>query len=198
MTHSEDKQTPTERAASDLAYVRDAIERQQRFVGERLPPWFAAVTGIYLAGSAGMRDFVGPDMARYAVLGGAFLLATIYAAFVARATKGVSKCAERGNTWRMFVPWMGIFVGFALLGIAKAPLELSVDQLRVIFLAIFATGAITIGNLGFRIMQGMGIGAIGAILGFLFVPAYAGLVAGTSLGLGLYLGALVDHRSQAG
>lgn len=195
MTAPEDQQSPAERAAKDLAYVREAIERQQRFVGERLPLWLAASAGIGLAIALSMKDFFDPMLAKYSLLGVAALLATIVS-LKGRGKKKKADCQVAG--WRMFVPWLGMFAGFAMLGIVKGQLGLSGDEMRIIFLLVFATGAISVGNMGLLVMRGMGLGAIAAMLGFMFVPAYAGSIAGLGLGLGLYLGTLADHRQQTG
>lgn len=193
----DDQDITVEKAARDLAFVRDAIERQQGFIAESLPPWFAAMAGAWLFVALAMRDIVSPEVAQYAVMGGAALLAVIASRSFGKGRKRGKECRAGGRGWRMLVPWIGMFAGFALLAIAKGPLELSGDPMRIIFLMVFATSAISVGSMGLLIMRGMGAGAAIAALGFLFAPDWAYPIAGASLGLGLYLGALADHRQHA-
>ena len=127
--------TPEE-AHEDLAYVREAIEYQRRFVCEYLPPSLAALTALYLLAVVGSRFYLdeatGDMVGTYSTLAMVFIFV---ARGVYRARKKPSQIARRSISKRarmkMVMPILVMMAAILVLGVARSELGLIGDQFRI-------------------------------------------------------------------
>ncbi len=196
MTESEDQQTPAERAANDLAYVREAIEYQRRIVGQHLPPSMAALVALYLLVAVGSRyyldDPLGDMVGKYSTL----IMIFIYVTFEHfNKRKKAAQCDSRRISARalrkMILPALGMFASILVLVLARSELGLIGDPFRVAGLLVVGVTMLNIGANSTATATALGLGMLGGALAIVYGQY---MLLGASLAGAILIGSWIDHK----
>jgi len=188
----------------DLAFVRRAVERQQRLRHVVLPWWFAALIGVSILlrcigidHSPALHRFVreNPPLT---------FLAPVWLFHIWRQRRKLGAgdvpqdayAPTKSDVWAFASPWLVLLLGFGLLALVGLHTEIP-DPLQVRFVVLLA--GLTALHAGFGGATGLlyvGVALELGLLALVFLSQNTWTVFGSLLLVGLVLGALHEERAS--
>jgi len=198
----------TGKVEQDLAYVRAVVDRQRQLICEAVPIWFAALVGLYLAGSSVLRDLadrgaVSPDAREWFGNIGLGVLLVLLFGLVRRKRRrdgrGYGPRLPSREKWHIILPWLAFIAAVLLFAALGSASGLDKAVLRPFFFAMTALAFTIIGLSSIYTVLGFGLGMAVGTIAFAFLNlAFPFSAFGICAGLGLVIGAYADQRRVRG
>jgi len=188
----------------DLAFVRRAVERQQRLRRVVLPWWFAALIGVsVLLRCIGIDH--SPALHRFVRENPPLVfLAPLWFLHIWRQRRKLGAgdapadayAPTKSDVWAFVSPWMVLLLGFGLLAIIGLRIEIP-DPLQTRFVVLLAgLTAMHVGLSGATGLLYIGVALELGLLALVFLGQNTWTVFGSLLLAGLVLGALHEERAS--
>jgi hypothetical protein len=188
----------------DLAFVRRAVERQQRLRHVVLPWWFAGLIGVSILlrcigidHSPGLYRFVreNPPLT--------FLVPLwFFHIWRQRRKLGAGDAPQdafaptRADVWAFVSPWLVLLLGFGLLAAIGSRIEIPSPLQAQLLILLAGLTALHAGLAGATGLLYIGVALELGLLAFVFLSQNTHTVFGVLLLVGLVLGALHEERAS--
>lgn len=189
----------------DLAFVRRAVERQQRLRRVLLPWWFAALIGasvllrcIGADHSPGLHRFVreNPPLTILAPLW-VFHIWRQRRKLAASGAVAEDDSLTRSDVWAFVSPWLVLAVGLVLLGLISTQIDLPSPLVLQLVVLLAGLTSFHVGLAGATGLLYLGVALEVGLLALVFLSNNGTTVFGALFLVGLVLCSLHEERASA-